>query len=214
MARLLTSVKDVVKNQFWNVVSALAKRDLSYRIINQSPDLSIREISELYENEYKNEIEKTQQLLKLAPEKIKHMYELMLLYQIGVLYAKAEQVSEIMGNDFADTPELDDIYFIQDISAEAIQDSMWHTFATPEIKEQVVKLVDICKDLSLEQLESRLGKLTPNQLAVFKEYIPILYSKGSVPAKEWIEKHPDAWAEFSKLLEAKENERLSEGKPR
>ncbi len=129
------------------------------------------------------------------------------LAMIGVQYAKQEQIAELVGDKTSDTTELDNLYFIRDdFSASALLDGFWYTFATSEQKKQRAHKLANFKGWSAEELEPIFGKLTSGQVESWNELQRVSLSK-SVSGEEWKKKHPEEWAELTKAMEAKANER-------
>lgn len=131
---------------------------------------------------------------------------------IGVQYARQEQVSELIGEPSKrefDTSALDNLYFIrEDISGEALLDGFRDTYDTPEQKKQRADYSANFKGLSAEELEALFGKqlLTQNQIDMANDHVRA-FLHSAVRGREWMEQHPEAWAELIKLWEAKEHER-------
>ena len=154
------------------------------------------------------QISKLREFYKSEPEQSNQNAELTWLVLIGMLYAKAEQVSELIGEDYPDTSELDKLLLIpEDLSIEALIDGWRSAFATPKQRKQREDILANFKGLSSEELELNFGKLTPHQVAYVNDLLHAVTS-GFVSAHKWKEQHPEEYAEIKKLWEAKEHERL------
>ena len=201
-ARLYPSVQKLMRKQSQNQNFISTLQTLSYsqhELGIQLPGIEL--VSE-------EQISKLREFYRSEPEQSNQHAELTWLVLIGVSYAKAEQVSELVGEDYPDTSELDKLLLIpEDLSIEALIDGGRSAFATPKQRKQREDILANFKGLSSEELELKFGKLTPHQVDYVNDLLHAVTS-GFVSAHKWEEQHPEEYAEIKKLWEAKEHERL------
>jgi hypothetical protein len=139
-------------------------------------------------------------------EKKQKFIQLAWLAIIGVQYAKLEQINELIEGSLLDTSELDELYFINgNLSAEAIVDSFWKVYATPEQKRSREQVIANFKSLTGEQLQSQFGELTLEEINYANDLLHA-FNFGYASGRDWINSHPKEWDVLNKKMESKRNE--------
>lgn len=186
-ARLYPSVQGLAKKHYQDIVSAMLK--LLWVALQDVPQY-----------ERKDQISKSVEVKK--PEMLDFEdVKLLLLVILGLHYASKERVSELTGEDYPETSDLDNRYFIrEDVSAVAFFEALQSVGLNAIISEQHKR-----RGFEAKELEASFGKLTASQIEMLNEYVTAALSGFSV---EWLNRHPEI-AELMKTLEAKEHERLN-----
>jgi len=186
-ARLYPSVQRLTKKHYQDIVSAYLK--LLWAALQEVPQY-----------ERKDQISKSVEIKKPEMSDFEAV-ELLLLVILGLHYANKERVSKLTGEDYPETLDLDNRYFIrEDVSAVAFFDALQSVGLNAIIPEQHKR-----RGFSAKKLEAQFGKLTPSQVETLNEYLSAALSGFG---GEWSDRHPEI-AELMKTLEAKEHERLN-----
>jgi len=128
------------------------------------------------------------------------------LYMMANQYAQRERIAELKGKLPPDTSELDRLYFI-----DGDLDIIEGEFSTylPEMHKEAQQALENFNPLPIESLESRLGKLTKEQVDLFNEWLYIIHlgqvhpRRGKDAQEKLFKQHPDlipltqAWMKWS-----------------
>jgi len=148
--------------------------------------------------------------IESTDEKAKReLLTLIWLYFIGIQYARWDLISAATGKNYADTTELDDLYFLKgEISAEVLLDGLSVGYSTPEQRKQREELLNNFKSLSKSGLEPIFGDLGPSEVVIANDFLKAFYG-GYASAEDWKKHHAEEFSILTKKSEDKQNERLS-----
>lgn len=124
-----------------------------------------------------------------------------ILLQIACYYARAEQISELTGDSYPNTSNLDDLYLIkEDISFEALMDGFVNTTSLKKGRDESVTFLKH-HPFTAEDMEPIMGKLNQREIDLINEYF--LTSASSYAVKrEWKKQHPEILKKMKKSAAA------------
>jgi hypothetical protein len=121
--------------------------------------------------------------------------------QIACSYARAEQISELAGDSYPNTSNLDNLYLIkEDISFEALMDGFVNTTSLKKDRDESVMFLKH-HPFTAEDMEPMMGKLSQNEIDLINEYF-LTSASSKVGKREWKKQHPEILEKMKKSAAA------------